>query len=273
MTTEQRREMILQSALPLVAEYGSAVTTAQIARAAGIGEATVFRVYADKDELLQACIARALDPSNLLRQLHSIDLDLPVDERLVEAADALSAHLGRMGAVLGALHATGHHRRRPPSSDDTTESDPDHAGGPAGKPASGRDDTASRGPGSARNGTAGGRPGSARNGTAGGRPGSGLGGEPAGGPGGGPGRLRGRFGSQAETRDAVAELLQPDADRLRLPVRVATDVFLGFMFSRGRFLDPEAEPVEAADLVDLFLHGALKPTPADLTTDGLTTRG
>lgn len=63
MSPEQRRAMIIQAAIPLITEYGSAVTTAKIARAAGIGEGTVFRVFADKDELLQACIAEALSPS------------------------------------------------------------------------------------------------------------------------------------------------------------------------------------------------------------------
>ncbi|WP_433219788.1 TetR/AcrR family transcriptional regulator [Dactylosporangium sp. CS-047395] len=187
MSTEQRREMILQSALPLVAEYGNRVTTAQIARAAGIGEATIFRVFADKEELLRACIARALDPSHLMRQLETISLEQPLDDRLLEAAEALQAHLGRMGAVVGALHSTGMHAQRTPP-----------------------------GPGS-----------------------------PA------PDRAR----SQAETKAAVAELFEPDKDRLRLPVSVATDAFLGFMFARGR--SPLAPEVTTADLVDLFLHGAL----------------
>ncbi|MEV5460280.1 DUF6069 family protein [Streptomyces cellulosae] len=34
--------MIVQAAVPLITEYGSAVTTAKIARAAGIGEGTIF---------------------------------------------------------------------------------------------------------------------------------------------------------------------------------------------------------------------------------------
>jgi AcrR family transcriptional regulator len=62
MTPDQRRDAIVQAALPLIAELGAAVTTAKIARAAGIGEATIFRVFDDKDAVLQACVAAAMDP-------------------------------------------------------------------------------------------------------------------------------------------------------------------------------------------------------------------
>ncbi|MFF7259623.1 TetR/AcrR family transcriptional regulator [Streptomyces sp. NPDC008159] len=55
--------MIIQTTIPLIAEYGAAVTTAKVARAAGIGEGTIFRVFADRDELLQACLAEAFSPS------------------------------------------------------------------------------------------------------------------------------------------------------------------------------------------------------------------
>src|SRR6185369_6484307 len=110
MSPEQRREMIIHAALPLVAEYGTAVTTAQVARAAGIGEATIFRVFADKEELMHACIAEATDPNHVVRELASISLEDPLPDRLIEAADALRAHLARLGAVLGSLHASGHGR-------------------------------------------------------------------------------------------------------------------------------------------------------------------
>ncbi|MEV0430543.1 TetR/AcrR family transcriptional regulator [Micromonospora sp. NPDC050495] len=113
MSPEQRREAVVRAALPLVAEYGAGVTTAQVARAAGIGEATIFRVFADKDELLDAVVAAALDPITVLGELQSISVDQPLADRLVEAADALQAHLGRMGTVMGALHASGHRRARP----------------------------------------------------------------------------------------------------------------------------------------------------------------
>ncbi|GAB3142078.1 TetR/AcrR family transcriptional regulator [Microbispora hainanensis] len=112
MSTEQRRAMIVAAALPLVAERGAAVTTSQIARAAGIGEGTVFRVFADKDELLDACVTEATDPGHVLRELASISLDDPLADRLAQAVEALRAHLERMGAVIGALHGTGHRPER-----------------------------------------------------------------------------------------------------------------------------------------------------------------
>ncbi|MFJ2894050.1 TetR/AcrR family transcriptional regulator [Streptomyces sp. NPDC087218] len=107
MDLESRREMIVRAALPLVIEHGSAVTTRQVARAAGIGEGTIFRVFADKDELLDACVAEALSPDNTLDELARVSLEQPLAARLAEAASALHAHLDRVGAVIGALHATG----------------------------------------------------------------------------------------------------------------------------------------------------------------------
>ncbi|WJY50989.1 TetR/AcrR family transcriptional regulator [Streptomyces chengbuensis] len=110
MSPEQRREMIIQTAIPLITEYGSAVTTAKIARAAGIGEGTIFRVFADKDELLQACIAEALSPEHAIRELGTIDVFQPLPDRLAEAAEALQAHMDRLGAIIGSLgHGGGKH--------------------------------------------------------------------------------------------------------------------------------------------------------------------
>lgn len=110
MSPEQRRAMIIQTAIPLIAEYGAAVTTAKIARAAGIGEGTIFRVFADKDELLQACMAEALSPEHAVRELDAIDVSQPLPDRLAEAAEALQAHMSRMGAILGSLgHRGGKH--------------------------------------------------------------------------------------------------------------------------------------------------------------------
>ncbi|MCY1140977.1 TetR/AcrR family transcriptional regulator [Actinoplanes sp. Pm04-4] len=187
MTADQRRETIVRAALPLVAELGAAVTTAKIARAAGIGEATIFRVFEDKNAVLEACIAAALDPAQTLSELQSISLDQPLAARLTEAVEALDAYLNRMGAVIGALSATG--TRRPA-----------------------HDSPQARG------------------------------------------MSAGRETSQAATRQAVLELFEPDRDHLRLTPEAATDTFLSLFFGRSRF--PTAT-VPTADLVEVFLHGAL----------------
>lgn len=116
MSPEQRRAMIMQTAIPLIAEYGAAVTTAKVARAAGIGEGTIFRVFADKDELLQACLAEALSPEHAVRELGAIEVSQPLPDRLAEAAEALQAHLDRMGAIAGSLQASGHRGGKHPGT-------------------------------------------------------------------------------------------------------------------------------------------------------------
>jgi AcrR family transcriptional regulator len=121
MSQEQRREMIIRTALPLIAEHGTAVTTAQIARAAGIGEATIFRAFADKDELLDACVVEALRTDHVLSEIAAIPLEQPLSARLTEAANAMDAYLGRMGAVIGALHATGRGGRGRHGGDETAD--------------------------------------------------------------------------------------------------------------------------------------------------------
>jgi AcrR family transcriptional regulator len=112
MSAEDRRAMIVHAVLPLLIEHGANVTSSQIARAAGIGEGTVFRAFKDKDELFDACTAEALRPDHVLDAIAEIPLDQPLEDRLVEAAEALGAHLERMGALMGALHASGRVKHR-----------------------------------------------------------------------------------------------------------------------------------------------------------------
>lgn len=84
---QERRAAIIDATLPLLIEQGEMVTTRQIAEAAGIAEGTIFRVFADKDELLSATLEHALDPTPVEEALAAIDLDLPFEERLIAATE------------------------------------------------------------------------------------------------------------------------------------------------------------------------------------------
>ncbi|MFD8557277.1 TetR/AcrR family transcriptional regulator [Streptosporangium canum] len=249
MSPEQRRHMIVRAALPLVAEYGAAVTTSQIARAAGIGEATIFRAFTDKDELLDACVVEALRPDHALAQLAAIPLDQPLAARLTEAAGTLQAHTARIGTVLGALHASGRRSR-------DRHAAPLPAGRTAGASATGRTgeapaparvvqgsppDQAVQAPPSDQADTT--RP-RDQAGTA--RPP-----EEAGGT-----RPSDREDSSRQTVEALAELFDPERDSLRLPPERLATIFLHLMLSSAR--RPLGGPqVSNDDLVDVFVHGAL----------------
>jgi AcrR family transcriptional regulator len=108
MSPEDRREAIVQATLPLVVKDGANVTTSQIAAAAGIAEGTVFRVFKDKAELLGAVIQRALLSDEEEARIKAIPAELPIEARLVEAAETVTGYLERMWSVMGALRESGY---------------------------------------------------------------------------------------------------------------------------------------------------------------------
>lgn len=101
---QERRAAIVAAATPLVCEYGLAVTTRQIAQAAGVAEGTIFRAFPDKESVLAAVIADVLDPTPLARDLLAIDPDAALDEILTAAVDLLRDRLGRMRRVMLMTH-------------------------------------------------------------------------------------------------------------------------------------------------------------------------
>jgi AcrR family transcriptional regulator len=83
MSPEERRDLLVDVTLNLLREHGRAVTTRQIAEAAGVAEGTIFRVVDSKDELVELAIARAFEPGALVERLEEIDPSWPLRDRLV----------------------------------------------------------------------------------------------------------------------------------------------------------------------------------------------
>jgi AcrR family transcriptional regulator len=99
---EERRTAIVAATLPLFLEHGTAITTREIAQAAGIAEGTIFRVFEDKTALLEAVVDAALDPSPTNAAIEHIDADLPFEDRLIAAVEILRQRVLYVFNVLSA---------------------------------------------------------------------------------------------------------------------------------------------------------------------------
>ena len=104
LSVDDRREMILDAAVPLIVEYGQNVTTKQIADAAGIAEGTVFRAFADKQELLAAAVRRFMDPAPFKREIEAIDPDATLEAKVRAIVELLRE---RFTGIMGVMQALG----------------------------------------------------------------------------------------------------------------------------------------------------------------------
>jgi AcrR family transcriptional regulator len=106
---EQLRQIIVRAAIPLIGEYNT-LTTAQIARAAGIEDADLVALFPDKDAVIQACmetvtahLSAAMDPTDEIRKLDAIREEQPLTARLVEVLSIVDAYYRRVRTDLGAF--------------------------------------------------------------------------------------------------------------------------------------------------------------------------
>src|SRR3954462_15068411 len=103
LPAEERREALIAATLPLVLEHGTEVSTRLIAEAAGVAEGTIFRVFPSKDDLIDAVVASAFDPSALVDSLGRVDRTAPPAARLAGAVELLQARLHRTASLMSAF--------------------------------------------------------------------------------------------------------------------------------------------------------------------------
>ncbi|MFI5910147.1 TetR/AcrR family transcriptional regulator [Dactylosporangium sp. NPDC051541] len=89
LAPEERRAALIAATLPLLMAHGAAVTTRQIAEAAGVAEGTIFGVFPDKVSLLAATLKQAFDAGPTVRALSAIDPQGSLRQRLSDAAAIL----------------------------------------------------------------------------------------------------------------------------------------------------------------------------------------
>lgn len=187
MSAEDRRRAIVTATLPLLRDQGVSVSTAAIARAAGVAEGTLFRVFATKDDIIDAVIAHLMDPAESIEALDRIPADLPLAERLTTVVRLWHERVAEISVLMTALHAGGRSSPRHPSRSHEQHLD-----------------------------------------------------------------------QMRQLNDAVARVLAPDADRLRLPVDETASLLRTMAFATAHPFFSDRSMTEPATLVDVFLNGAVK---------------
>lgn len=79
---DERRAHLIDRTLDLLRERGNAVTTREIAEAAGVAEGTLFRAFSTKEELVTAALRHAFDPADYLAKVAAVEAGLPLRDYL-----------------------------------------------------------------------------------------------------------------------------------------------------------------------------------------------
>ena len=104
MRAGQRRELILEAAMQVFGDHGYVgTTTAEIARAAGVSQPYVVRMFGTKEKLFIEVLHRAIDALlAAFRAALADESEIPVGRRIGLAYVGLAAH---RGLLLSLMHA------------------------------------------------------------------------------------------------------------------------------------------------------------------------
>ncbi len=75
LSADDRRAQIIAAVTPAVLEHGSAITSRQLAEAAGVAEGTLFKAFGDKESLLTALAEQHMTDADAAASFESDSLD------------------------------------------------------------------------------------------------------------------------------------------------------------------------------------------------------
>jgi AcrR family transcriptional regulator len=99
----ERRAAIVAVTERLLIAKGGAVSTREIAEAAGIAEGTIFRVFPTKDAIIDAIFADAFDQEAARAELGGIDCGGDLESCLVQLVTSLQRRIKRVLALIAAV--------------------------------------------------------------------------------------------------------------------------------------------------------------------------
>jgi AcrR family transcriptional regulator len=106
LAPDERRAALIAATIPLLEQHGAAVSTRQIAEAAGVAEGTIFGVFPDKASLIQAAVVEAFRPEPAVEALARIAHIEDLRARLVAIVELISfgrSHRAPLLAVMRQL--------------------------------------------------------------------------------------------------------------------------------------------------------------------------
>ncbi|WP_425843317.1 TetR/AcrR family transcriptional regulator [Agrococcus sp. TSP3-2-1] len=100
LSADDRRAQIIDAVTPAVLELGAAITSRQLADAAGVAEGTLFKAFGDKESLLAALVEHHMTDAEP-------DLDLRADSVAELVATLVPVLVERMRFMFGLVMALG----------------------------------------------------------------------------------------------------------------------------------------------------------------------
>ncbi len=105
MAPDERRASIVDVAIPLLKARGDSIKVAEVANAAGVAEATVFKVFPTRKTLIFACLDRVASTATMEDSLRALrDMDNPKRLAvLTDIAECFERYLSLAGPVFQAV--------------------------------------------------------------------------------------------------------------------------------------------------------------------------